>query len=45
MGIYSVSHAVPLFGTVIHCMTGMGGPGGDPQVDAWLFLHYIASLY
>lgn len=45
MGIYSISHAVPLFGTVIHCTTGMGGPGGDPQVDARLFLRYITSLY
>lgn len=32
MGIYSISHAVPLFGTVIHCMTGMVDPVGTPRL-------------
>lgn len=45
MGIHSISHAAPLFGTMMHCVVGMGGPDVDPQVDAHLLVvishHFI----
>lgn len=33
-----------LFGTVTRCVTGMGGPRVDPQVNAGLLLPHITSL-
>lgn len=43
MRIHSISHAVPLFGTMMHGMVGMGEPHVDPQVDAHLLLWHITS--
>lgn len=43
MRIHSISHAVPLFGTMMHGMVGMDGRHVDPQVDAHLLLWHITS--